>query len=152
MPDGVGQEERGRNCRGSQLLVSSTSCRYLEGLSSGRRMGRARHFCHGQRHGIRRRAWAPAPHHATSDSVVRFGAINVPATSRLSTVDVSVTTRRDLGATIQADRSKYSTPPLTVEPISPTASRAPRPLPGTLAVPLKSTGGWATERSHESQR
>ncbi len=152
MPDGVGQKERGRKCRGSHLLVSSTSCRYLEGLSSGRRMSRARHFCHGQRRGIRRRAWGPASHHASSDSVVRFAAINAPATSRSSTVDVRITTRRDFGATIQADRSKCSTPPLTVKSISPTARRAPRPLSGTLAVPLKSAGDWATERSPESQR
>ena len=91
-------------------------------------MGRARHFCHRQRQGIRRRVWAPALHHATSDSVVKFGA------------------------TIQADRSKYPSLPLTVKSISPTASRTPRSLSGTLAVPLKFAGGWATERSPESRR
>jgi hypothetical protein len=123
MPDGVGQEERGRKCPESRLLVNSTSCRYLEGSSSDRRMGRAWHFCHRQRQGI-----------------------------RSSTVDVSITTQRDFGATIQADRSKFSTPTLTVKSISPTASRAPRSLSGTLAVPLKSAGGWVTERSPESQR
>jgi hypothetical protein len=115
-------------------------------------MGRARHFCHRQRQGIRRRVWAPALQHATSDSVVKFAAINAQATSRSSTVDVSITTRRNYGATIRADRSKYPSPPLTVKSISPTASRTPRSLSGTLAVPLKFAGGWATERSPESRR
>jgi hypothetical protein len=115
-------------------------------------MGRARHFCHRQRQGIRRRVWAPALQHATSDSVVKFAAINAQATSRSSTVDVSITTRRNYGATIRADRSKYPSPPLTVKSISPTASRTPGSLSGTLAVPLKFAGGWATERSPESRR